>query len=68
MDSELYYMAFVVDAEGNYHYSNAYCLNIIDQMYAYYNNTTLKGEERLTFKAMIQLHESTLIHRKKYGK
>ena len=68
MDSELYYMAFVVDAEGNYHYSNVYGMNIIDQMYAYYNNTTLKGEERLTFKAMIQLHESTMIHRKKYGK
>ena len=68
MDSELYYVAFVVDKDGNYHYSNAYGMNIIDQMYAYYNNTTLSNKERATFAAMIKLHESTMIHRKKFGK
>ncbi len=68
MDSELYYVPFVVDAEGNYHYSTkASCLHIIDEMYNYYNRTNLSNKERATFRAMIELYESTIIHRKKYG-
>ncbi len=68
MNSEIYCLPFVV-VDGEYHYlSNASRIYLIDQMYDYYNNLTLSGKERLTFQAMIQLYESTTIHRKKYGK
>ena len=68
MDSEIYILPFV-EVDGQYHYgTNASRIYLIDEMYAYYNNTTLSGKERATFRAMIELFESTIVHRKKFGK
>ena len=63
LDSDFYCLPFVVDAQGNYHYSkNAFCMNLLDEMFAYNNKVGLKNEERETFRKMIELYESTLVH------
>ncbi len=63
LDSDVFCLPFVVDANGNYHYAkSAFCMNLIDEMYAFHNRAGLKNEERATFRKMIELYESTIVH------
>ena len=70
LNSDVFCLPFVVDADGNYHYAkNANCINLINEMYVFFNRTNLKNEERITFRKMIELYESTIVHfGKKYTK
>jgi len=62
LDSDVYCLPFVV-VDGQYYYSlNAFRMNLVDEMYAFYNRTNLKNEERMTFRRMLELYESTVIH------
>ena len=62
LDTDVYCLPFV-KVGGTYYYSkNAFCVNLLDEMYYFHNKAGLKNEEQITFRKMIELYENTLLH------
>ena len=62
LDSDVYCLPFV-EVDGQYYYSkNAFRINLLDEMYVFYNRTNLSNNERNTFRKMIELYKNTILH------
>jgi hypothetical protein len=63
LDTNLYCLPYV-EVDGAYYYrSNVICLNLLNEMETFSQNTSLSAEEIAVFDAMLDLHEKTILYR-----
>jgi hypothetical protein len=63
LDTNLYCLPYV-EVDGAYYYrGSVICLNLLNEMETFSQNTSLSAEEIAVFDAMLDLHEKTMAYR-----